>query len=104
MAKMSFKKSTTLPAKPQIVEKIVYVDRIVEVVKNTQTEVDKIVNVVKEVEKEVIKLVPTEVEKIVNVTKEVEKFIEKEIYKVPKWVWSVISIETIMLIVLLTRR
>lgn len=65
--------------------------------------IDKIVEVVKEViriEKEYIE-VP--IEKIIEIEKEIEKFVDKEIKIIPKWVFGVVAIETLLIIVMIIK-
>lgn len=104
-----------ITSEPQIIEKIVYVDRpVANVTHRVETVyVDKIIEkpVEKIVEKvvEIVKNIP--VEKIVYVDKRVEVpveklvekqvVIEKELRVVPKWFWALLAVETLTIILLI---
>ena len=104
---------------PVEVEKIVYVDRVTE--KPFETTIEKIVEVEKLVEvekivyvdkpieviKEIEKIIEIPVEKTVEVDKivEVEKLIQvdKEVKVLPKWAKTIITVESVVLLLLIIR-
>lgn len=105
----------------QVKIKEVFVDKIVEIIKTIEVPVEKIVEVIKTVEvvKEIIKEVPVEklvtkvvkefvevpVEKIIDRFVDVprETIVEKIVTKVPFWVWSVVGVETLVILGLLIK-
>jgi hypothetical protein len=98
---------------PEVTEKIIYVptikevkvveEKFIEVIKeifiDRPYEVIKEVKVIEEKIVEVIKEVPVIVEKFI----EIEKFIDKEIHKIPTWMWGLVGCETLLVIVLLLK-
>ncbi len=84
---------------PQVVEKIVEVEKIVPQVVEKIVEVEKFVEVPTTVEVEKIVEKPVEVEKIVEVEKEVEKLVEVEVEKiveVEKEVEKLVEVERVI--------
>lgn len=77
--------------------------KVVEVIKHIYIEVPK--EIAKEVK--VLEEKATEVVKEINVIEEkfieIEKFIDREIHIIPKWVFGIIAIETLLIIVLLIK-
>lgn len=89
------------------VEKIVNVDKIVEIIKEVPIQITHHIEV--PIEKEVIKFVdvikeiPIEIYKDVIKEIKVIQEIEKVIKVIPKWVWGIISIQTIIIVLLLIK-
>ena len=90
---------TVIKEVPVEVEKLVYVDRIVEVEKIVKVDVVREVEVVKHVEVPVV----TEIEKIVQMPIHVIKRVEIEVLKVPKFIWIIMAIQTLVIVGLLIK-
>jgi hypothetical protein len=72
-------------------------EKIVEVIKEVEKPIERIVEVIKE-----IKVIEEKViEKPIEIIKEVSTEVEKVVHKIPKWVWMVMSTQTITIAILI---
>lgn len=87
----------------------IYVDKIVEVIKEVPVETIKEIRIIEEkiIQVPVIQYVETIVEKIVEkpveVIKEIEKFIDKEIKIIPLWIKAIVIIQSLLIIGLIIK-